>query len=127
MRIPKCGNLILFTLIACAPFPSWGQTTTIDQTTPSSGTSTSSPAPTNSNLRPLSTVNNTGAPSLNVSESQDTFRYTLGAGDTIKIDVFNVPELSGNQTIAPDGTINISLVGALKLEGLSLDEANCDQ
>ncbi len=124
MRIPKFGKLILFTLIACSPFPSWAQTTTIDKTAPSSGTSTSSPLPTNSNLRPLSTVNNGSAPSLNVSESQDTFRYTLGAGDTIKIEVFNVPELSGNQTIAPDGTINISLVGALKLEGLSLDEAN---
>ena len=35
-----------------------------------------------------------------------------------------MPELSGNQTIAPDGTINISLIGAVKLEGLGLDEAN---
>ncbi|MCA6612362.1 MAG: polysaccharide biosynthesis/export family protein [Pseudanabaena sp. M158S2SP1A06QC] len=125
MRIPKFGKLILFTLIAFSPFPSWAQTSTIDKTAPSSET-TISPAPANSNLRHLSTVNNSGVTSLNVSESQaqDTFRYTLGAGDIIKIEVFNVPELSGNQTIAPDGTINISLVGALKLEGLSLDEAN---
>jgi len=125
MRIPKFGKLILFTLIAFSPFPSWAQTSTIDKTAPSSET-TISLAPANSNLRHLSTVNNSGVTSLNVSESQaqDTFRYTLGAGDIIKIEVFNVPELSGNQTIAPDGTINISLVGALKLEGLSLDEAN---
>jgi polysaccharide export outer membrane protein len=61
---------------------------------------------------------------LNVTDSQDTFRYTLGAGDSIKIDVFNVPELSGTQMIAPDGTINISLIGAVRLEGLGLDEAN---
>lgn len=121
MRINKFGKLILFVLTAYSPAPIWAQTTTIEKPAPSSVTS---PDPTKSNLRPLSTVNNGGAPSLNVSESQDTFRYTLGAGDNIKIEVFNVPELSGSQTIAPDGTINISLIGAIKLEGLSLEEAN---
>ncbi|MFN5856230.1 MAG: polysaccharide biosynthesis/export family protein [Pseudanabaenaceae cyanobacterium] len=60
---------------------------------------------------------------LDVSESKDTFRYTLGAGDVIKIDVFNVSEFSGNQTIAPDGTVNLSLVGSVRLEGLTLAEA----
>ncbi len=124
MHISQFGKLILFALIACSPFPSWAQTTTIERTSvPSSAKSPPSPEPSNSNLRPLSKIN-IGVPTLNVSESQDTFRYTLGAGDTIKIDVFNVPELSGNQTIAPDGTINISLIGAIKLEGLGLDEAN---
>ena len=123
MRIPKFGRLILFALIACSPFPSWAQTTTIEKTAPSSGTSSVSPPPPASNLKPFQ-VNNVDVPALNVSESPDIFRYTLGAGDNIKIEVFNVPELSGNQTIAPDGTINLSFIGALKLEGLSLDEAN---
>ena len=74
-------------------------------------------------MRPLSAVNNV-APSLSVGTFQDTFRYSLGAGDNIKIEIFNVPELSGLQTIAPDGTINISLIGAVNLEGFSLDVAN---
>lgn len=121
MRTPKFGRLILFALIACSPLPSWAQTTTIEKTTPSSGAA--SPSPSTSNLRPFQ-VNNVGGSALNVSESPDIFRYTLGAGDSIKVEVFNVPELSGNQTIAPDGTINLSFIGALKLEGLSLDEAN---
>ena len=118
-------KLILFAIISCYPFPSWAQTTTIEKrAVPSSAPiSPSFPALPNSNLRPLSNVNN-GVPALSVSESQDTFRYTLGAGDTIKIEIFNVPELSGTQTIAPDGAINISLIGAVKLEGLGLDEAN---
>ncbi len=60
---------------------------------------------------------------LDVTESRDTFRYTLGAGDVVKIDVFNVAEFSGNQTIAPDGTVNLSLVGSVRLEGLTLEEA----
>ncbi|NJK34966.1 MAG: polysaccharide export protein [Oscillatoriales cyanobacterium SM2_2_1] len=57
-----------------------------------------------------------------VGESLDTFRYTLGAGDVVRLEVFNVPELTGNQTIAPDGTISISLIGAVRLEGLSIEE-----
>jgi polysaccharide export outer membrane protein len=115
MDISPFNRLILLILIACTPLPVWAQTTTIEKT--------SAPASPNSNLKPLVNLNG-GTQSLSVSESQDTFRYTLGAGDNIKIEVFNVPELSGNQTIAPDGTINISLIGAVKLEGLGLDEAN---
>ncbi len=120
MRISQFGQVILFTLMACSPLPSWAQTTTVERANPSLPIS---PEPVNSNLKPLTRFNN-GVPTLSVSDSQDTFRYTLGAGDSIKIDVFNVPELSGTQTIAPDGTINISLIGAVKLEGLGLDEAN---
>jgi polysaccharide export outer membrane protein len=104
----------LFALIAGTAMPVWAQTNNIDKTTPS-------PTPSQSNLKPLIQGN---TPSLSVGEPQDSFSYTLGAGDNLKIEVFNVPELSGGQTIAPDGTINISLIGAVKLEGLSLIEAN---
>jgi len=60
---------------------------------------------------------------LNVGKSTSFGRYTLGAGDIVKIDVFNVPEISGTQTVAPDGTVNITLVGAVRVEGLSIEEA----
>jgi len=124
MHISQFSKSIIFALIACYPLPSWAQTIPIiERSAPAGVTSPSSPMPANSNLRPFPQSNN-GVPTLSVGESQGTFRYTLGAGDNIKIDVFNVPELSGNQTIAPDGTINISLIGAVKLEGLGLDEAN---
>ncbi|PZV16908.1 MAG: polysaccharide export protein [Pseudanabaena sp.] len=115
MNISEFSKLILLTLIASTPLTTWAQTSTIEKP---SASSTS-----NSNLKPTVNLNNR-APTLSVSEFQDTFRYTLGAGDNIKIEVFNVPELSGNQTIAPDGTINLSLIGAVKLEGLGLDQAN---
>jgi polysaccharide export outer membrane protein len=115
-KFSKVGKIILFTLLASSPLPIWAQNTIIEKSVP---TSTPSVELNNSNLKPL--IN---TPTLNVGDSQDTFRYTLGAGDTIKIDVFNVPELSGNQTIAPDGTVNLALIGAVKLEGLGLDEAN---
>lgn len=106
MNTRKYHQLLLFVLIVYSPFPIWAQTNTSERSTPSS------------------MVNSDRAIFLDVSESKNTFKYTLGAGDNIKIEVFNVPELSGNQTIAPDGTINISLIGAIKLEGLSLEEAN---
>ena len=115
-KFSKVGKIILFTLLASSPLPIWAQNTIIEKSVP---TSTPSVEVNNSNLKPL--IN---TPTLNVGDSQDTFRYTLGAGDNIKIEVFNVPELSGTQTIAPDGTINVSLIGAVKLEGLGLDEAN---
>ena len=118
MHISQFGKVILFTFIASSPLPISAQTTTIERSAPALTTSPAS-APTNSNLKPL-----LNAPNLSVGDSQNTFRYTLGAGDTIKIDVFNVPELSGSQTITPDGTINLPLVGAVRLEGLGLDEAN---
>jgi len=117
MHIAQFGKSIILLIITCTPLPIWAQTNTTDKLF----TPTIKKAE-NSNLRPLLDAPN--KPTLSVSESQSTFRYTLGAGDTIKIDVFNVPELSGTQTIAPDGTINISLIGAVKLEGLGLDEAN---
>jgi polysaccharide export outer membrane protein len=115
MHISQFSKLILLTLIACTPLPALAQTTTIEKPSPSESS--------NSNLKPFVNLND-GKRTLNVSESQNTFRYTLGAGDNIRVEVFNVPELSGPQTIAPDGTINISLIGAVKLEGLGLDEAN---
>lgn len=62
-------------------------------------------------------------PNLNVTSPIELESYILGAGDNLKIDIFNVPELSGTQAIAPDGTINLSLIGAVKVEGLSIVEA----
>ena len=115
-QFSKVSKIILLTFLASSPLPISAQNTTIERAVP---TSTPSSTTVNSNFKPL--IN---TPTLNVGDSQDTFRYTLGAGDTIKIDVFNVPELSGTQTIAPDGTVNIALIGAVKLEGLGLDEAN---
>jgi polysaccharide export outer membrane protein len=67
-------------------------------------------------------LNSTFNPLINVGQREELGKYTLGAGDIVKIDIFNVPELSGNQTVAPDGTITIALVGAIKVEGLTIAE-----
>ncbi|MEM9118601.1 MAG: polysaccharide biosynthesis/export family protein [Cyanobacteria bacterium P01_F01_bin.56] len=60
--------------------------------------------------------------------------YLLGPGDNVRFDVFNVPELtndeSGNRLVTDniyrilaDGTISLPWIGSVYVTGLSLDEA----
>jgi polysaccharide biosynthesis/export protein len=52
--------------------------------------------------------------------------YTLGAGDIIRADIFDVtPELALEQryTILPDGTLNLPWVGSVPVNGLTLKQA----
>lgn len=48
--------------------------------------------------------------------------YKLGAGDTLRVNVFNEPNLSGDFLIASDGTLSIPLIEPMKVEGLTADE-----
>jgi polysaccharide export outer membrane protein len=60
------------------------------------------------------------APRIQLEEA-----YTLGPGDAIQIDIFNVPEYSGangQYEVLVDGTINMPLIGQMQVEGLSLSE-----
>lgn len=49
--------------------------------------------------------------------------YRLGAGDRIFINIFNVPEFSGEQSVLADGSVNLPILGRIQLSGLSLDAA----
>lgn len=49
--------------------------------------------------------------------------YILGAGDLIELDIFNVPEHSGNERVLVDGSVSLDWVGNVEVEGLTLDEA----
>ena len=49
--------------------------------------------------------------------------YTLGAGDTVLIDVFNVPEYSGAQRILANGSVNLPAIGPVNVDGLTPQEA----
>lgn len=59
------------------------------------------------------------APALSISDEA----YTLGPGDRIKVDVFDVPEYSGEFSVLVDGTLNLPVIGRTSVRGLSLDEA----
>jgi len=49
--------------------------------------------------------------------------YALGAGDTITINVFNVPEYSGTQRVLADGSVNLPAIGPVSVDGLTPQEA----
>lgn len=49
--------------------------------------------------------------------------YTLGAGDVVRIDIFQVPQYSGESRVLVGGTLNLPAVGSVDVEGLTLSEA----
>ena len=50
--------------------------------------------------------------------------YTLGPGDQIRLDIFQVEEYSGEYPVLVDGSISLPLVGKLPVTGLTLSEAS---
>lgn len=49
--------------------------------------------------------------------------YTLGSGDDIILDFAGHTELDGKQTVGPDGLITVNVAGAVKVAGLTRDQA----
>ena len=49
--------------------------------------------------------------------------YVLGAGDRLRINVFRLPEYSGDYEVLVDGTVNLPMLRPIVLEGLTLDQA----
>jgi len=49
--------------------------------------------------------------------------YRIGAGDQIRISIFNVPELSGEYRVDGSGRVSLPLVGDLELSGYDLAQA----
>ena len=48
--------------------------------------------------------------------------YILGPGDALQIELLDLPELSGNFSIGPDGTLYLPRLRALYVEGLTVEE-----
>ncbi|MEB3343292.1 polysaccharide biosynthesis/export family protein [Okeania sp.] len=58
--------------------------------------------------------------------SPQSKEYTLGPGDRIQIDIFNIPEYSGENgrhQVQIDGTLNLPLIGNVSVQGMNLDKA----
>lgn len=49
--------------------------------------------------------------------------YLLGPGDLISIDVFNVPEYTGEQRVLANGSVNLPAIGQLSIVGFTLPQA----
>lgn len=61
----------------------------------------------------------TESPQLLIAQAGES-AYTLGPGDRIRIDVFNVPEYSGEYQVLVDGSVNLPLIGSVRVQGLTL-------
>jgi polysaccharide biosynthesis/export protein len=55
---------------------------------------------------------------------QQSNAYTLGAGDRVRMDIFNVPEYSGEYNVLIDGTVNLPIVGAVDVSNMNLAQAS---
>ncbi|MGE5656083.1 MAG: SLBB domain-containing protein [Actinomycetota bacterium] len=61
--------------------------------------------------------------SLPSSPNSATTTYTLGGGDNIRVDIFDLPQLSGNYQIPAGGVIQLPLIGSISIQGLTLEQA----
>lgn len=65
------------------------------------------------------------AQSLLSSPSPDSsLDYTLGPGDRVFVDIFNVPEYSKSYQVMVDGTLSLPRIGRIAVAGLTLDQAS---
>jgi len=60
------------------------------------------------------------APAQPLRPSYDA--YILGPGDSLEVELLNIPELSGRFSIGPDGTLYLPRLRALYVEGLTVEE-----
>lgn len=49
--------------------------------------------------------------------------YVLGAGDHVRVDIFRVPDYSGEYEILINGSLSLPMVGAVPISGLTLAQA----
>lgn len=59
-----------------------------------------------------------------ISNSNFADSYTLGPSDRLRVDIFNVPEYSGEFFVLGDGAINLPVVGAIPVQGLTIQKAS---
>ncbi len=82
-----------------------------------------SPAAAKAQLPSLPERNSTSAvPTSNIVAPPTETAYTLGAGDVVRIEIFQVPQYSGESEVLVDGTLNLPLIGPVNVAGLSIEE-----
>ena len=64
----------------------------------------------------------TAAPSATQRAKVSYDAYILGPGDSLQVELLDIPELSGNFSIGPDGTMYLPRLRALYVEGLTVEE-----
>lgn len=99
----------LFT-IAYSPLPGFAQSPT--------------PTPSPNSTIPASPFPPASVPVPPSPIPQDSSNYLLGAGDKIKLDIYNVPEFSGEYLVLSDGTLNLPAIGSVPVRGMTMKQAS---
>ena len=73
-------------------------------------------------LAPIQTTS--PIPADNIEFATQETDYTLGAGDQINLNIFQVEEYSGEYPVLVDGTISLPLVGRINVSGLTLKQTS---
>ncbi|MDX2214129.1 MAG: SLBB domain-containing protein [Oculatellaceae cyanobacterium bins.114] len=55
---------------------------------------------------------------------QLTEGYVLGVGDRVRVDIYNVPEYSGEYRVLADGSLSLPGIGAVSVQGFTLQQAS---
>ncbi|MEH1778076.1 SLBB domain-containing protein [Nostoc sp.] len=63
----------------------------------------------------------TQSPSI---QTQIDTSYLLGGGDLVRVNVFEVPEYTGEYQVPPGGAINLPLIGSVSVLGLTTEQAS---
>ncbi|MEH2065413.1 MAG: SLBB domain-containing protein [Nostoc sp.] len=58
------------------------------------------------------------------TQTQLNTNYSLGGGDLIRVNVFEVPEYTGEYQVPPGGAINLPLIGSVSVLGLTTEQAS---
>ena len=137
-RINSYSAIALSLCLALASSPVMAQDNTIelqDAGESTEETDTDNKKPSEINYRDLPPLDNqtpgsnlpqgtTPLPAASPEFATDETDYTLGAGDQINLDIFQVEEYSGEYPVLVDGTISLPLVGRVDVRGLSLKETS---
>lgn len=83
--------------------------------------SISSP-PVNAQVPQLPDLDSSAASYTSAAAPTET-AYTLGAGDVVRIDIFKVPQYSGESEVSVDGLLNLPLIGSVNVSGLTIEES----
>ena len=118
---PAAGTALLTAVIVAFPPASFAQVqrTRILPVVPNTQTAPNSPT----NAPTTQTQPTPPTPRATLSVSTVDRTYTLGGGDRVKINVFEVPEYTSEYAIPPGGAVNLPLIGSVGIEGLTTEQA----
>lgn len=77
-------------------------------------------------LRTTESLSHGASPAASAAAGASTPLVRLGIGDTISMTVFGKPDLSIKTVVTEDGTVQLPLIGAIRVVGLSPSEASAE-